>query len=109
MSVEGGAFRCDIHLDKNGIGFSTSKIDEWNHHCSTVEGHREEGETNCPDCNTLIKFSIPFKPLAVDGSKGIGPIWCDQCATDNVDNDIQVQEVKVQIEQPKAKVGGKKK
>jgi hypothetical protein len=109
-AVEGGAFRCDIHLDKNGKGFTTASIDEYNHHCLTTEGHREEGQTYCIDCGELVNWSTPFKPLAHDGSKGIGPISCDDCAPDNKDKDIQVQKVEVQVQQPQAKIqGGKRK
>jgi hypothetical protein len=109
MAVEGGAFRCDIHVDKDGNGFSTSKIEEYNHHCLTTEGHREEGQTFCPGCNTLIEFSIPFMPLDNTGSKGMGPIRCDDCAADNEGNDIQTQKVEQIQAQAKVKQGAKKK
>ena len=72
MSVEGGAFRCDIHLDRNGKGFTTASIEEFNDHCTTTEGHRDEGQVICQDAVSSLLWSMPFKPLGKDGSKGIG-------------------------------------
>jgi hypothetical protein len=81
MSVEGGAFRCFIHTDKKGKPFETSKIDDWNAHCTTAvePPHREAGQDFCPGCGVLVAFDLPFHPLGPDGSKGIGPIVCDDC------------------------------
>ena len=97
MSVEGGAFRCDIHLDRNGKGFTTASIAEFNDHCLTTEGHRDEGQVICSGCGELFTWSMPFKALAEDGSKGIGHIMCNDC---NPKQDKEIKVIKVE--------GGKK-
>jgi hypothetical protein len=94
-AIEGGAFRCDVHVDKKGKGFTTTSIEEWNAHCTKAidPPHREEGQDFCPGCGELVTFSLPFKPLAADGSKGIGPIVCNDCESKNP-KDIKIVKVK---------------
>ena len=102
MSVEGGAFRCDIHLDRNGKGFTTTSISEFNDHCKNTEGHREEGQLICSGCGELFMWSMPFKPLDTDGSKGIGnlKIMCNDC---NPKQDKEIKVIKVQQQKQGAK------
>ena len=73
MSVEGGAFRCDIHPDKEGNSFTTRNIEEWNAHCTTAiePPHQEEGDYTCNKCGDTYHAKLPFHKLAADGSKGI--------------------------------------
>jgi hypothetical protein len=81
MSVEGGNFRCYLHADKKGRFFETASIDEYNAHCINAidPPHREAGQDFCPGCGELVAFDLPFHPLGPDGSKGIGPIVCNEC------------------------------
>ena len=89
MSIEGGNFRCYLHTDKKGKFFETASIEEWNAHCTTAEGHREEGQAFCAGCGDLVMFSLPFHPLGPDGSKGVKPIFCNECDSKKV-KDIKV-------------------
>ena len=79
MSIEGGNFRCFLHTDKKGNPFETSKIDDWNAHCTKAEGHTEMGSGFCQGCGEVIEFTdLPFQPLGPDGSKNI-QLRCDDC------------------------------
>ena len=73
MSVEGGAFRCDVHLDKEGNSFTTKSLEDWNNHCTTAiePPHEEEGNFTCNTCGDTYHAKLPFHKLAPDGSKGI--------------------------------------
>ncbi len=74
MSIEGGNFICYIH------DFETSKISEWNTHCTSTN-HTEEGSTRCIKCDKEIKFSnLPFHPFDAQGHKNI-VLKCPACET----------------------------
>ena len=84
MSIEGGPFQCGIH------DFETTEVEEWNKHCSEEEGHTEEGETVCRDCNQLIKFkNLPFHPFDDQGHKNIS-LQCPECSSKQSEAEIEV-------------------
>jgi predicted RNA-binding Zn-ribbon protein involved in translation (DUF1610 family) len=80
MSVEGGAFRCFMHTDKEGKPFETLDIEDWNAHCSTAidPPHEEEADYTCEQCGDIYHAKLPFHKLAQDGSKGIH-FTCNDC------------------------------
>ena len=80
MSVEGGAFRCFIHTDKDGNPFETTDIEDWNAHCPTAidPPHEEEADYICEHCGDTYHAKLPFHKLGPDGSKGIH-FTCNDC------------------------------
>ena len=94
MSVEGGAFRCDLHLDKEGNSFTTRNIDDWNAHCSTAvkPPHEEEGDFRCNNCGDSYHAKVPFHKLGPDGSKGIA-FTCNECGEKNKDIEMTKLEI----------------
>ena len=69
MSVEGGAFRCFIHTDKDGNPFETTDIEDWNAHCTTAiePPHEEEADYTCEIVAIPIMQNYPFTSSGPDG------------------------------------------
>ena len=68
-------------LDKDGKGFTTTNIDDWNAHCTTAidPPHEEEADYTCEQCGDTYHAKLPFHKLAPDGSKGIH-FTCNDCS-----------------------------
>ena len=94
MSVEGGAFRCDLHVDKEGNSFKTTSVQDWNAHCSTAidPPHEEEGNFRCDTCGDTYHAKLPFHKLGADGSKGIH-FTCNECGEENKDLEMTKLEI----------------
>jgi rubredoxin len=106
MSIEGGAFRCDVHLDQEGKGFTTTNIDDWNAHCTTAQDppHEEEADYTCETCGDTYHAKLPFHKLGPDGSKGIH-FTCNECG----DKQKTVEMTKVSVPPAETQSKGKTK
>ena len=93
---------CHIHVDEDGTPFTTTSISEFNDHCTTTEGHRDEGKTFAAVAVSSFTFSIPFKPLGNDGSKGVADmhIMCNDCDPEQ-DKEIKIVKAKPQARSKK--------
>lgn len=72
--VEGGDFQCYVH------DFRAKDIKEWNEHMDDGT-HSDEGSSTCVDCNTPIRFKVPYTPFNEQGSKGIREKYQLRCPT----------------------------
>lgn len=52
-NVEGGAFRCGLHGDKE---FVTSDVNKWLEHIAKDGDHTMSGQKPCGLCGTMHKF-----------------------------------------------------
>lgn len=70
--IEGGSFHCYIH------DVDATSMTEWNAHCDDGT-HFDEGTSTCIDCNTPIKFKVPYVPYKEDGTKGVREKYALRC------------------------------